>query len=42
MLQRNWGKEQNFGFYVINEYTVFAGEMIFDCFPGFGCVETRN
>ncbi len=39
MLQRNWEKQQNFGFYVIDEYRVFAEEKVFECFRGIGRVE---
>jgi hypothetical protein len=42
VLQRNWEKEQNFGFYVIDEYRVFAEEKVFECFPAEGVVENKK
>jgi hypothetical protein len=42
VLQRNWEKEQNFGFYVSNECRVFAEETVFECFRVIGGVETIN
>jgi hypothetical protein len=42
VLQRNWEKEQNFGFYVIDECRVFAGEKAFNYSPGIGRVELRK
>jgi hypothetical protein len=42
VLQRNWEKEQNFGFYANDECRVFAEEKVFECFPATGKVETRK